>query len=160
MNCLEILTCVTYLLTFVVMFIADNCTRVVLNAYDGFKQDELNSVKVQNDIANATKMAILDIATGFSTSSFTVYFHDSAADYDAELYAMFFILEMDLCAVNYDVYDTLLGIFRNRDGEIANAFASRWAAKTGIDAEDMMASIYLPIQFSECMLCFCAKMLK
>ena len=149
-----------YLLTFVLMFVADNCTRIVLTVYDGFKQKDLNSPGVQRDIANVTKMAILDIAGGFSFGSFTVYFHDSAADYDDELFAMFFTLEMDLCAVTYDIYDTLLGIFRNRNEEIADAFASRWAVMKGIDAEDIMASIYLPIQFGDCMLCFCAKMLK
>merc|ERR1719334_546656 len=128
--------------------LADNCTRIVLTVYDGFKQKDLNSPVVQRDIANVTKMAILDIAGGFSFGSFTIYFHDSAADYDDELFAMFFILEMDLCAVTYDIYDTLLGIFRNRNEEIADAFASRWAAMKGIDAEDIMASIYLPIQIT------------
>ena len=137
----------TYLLILVVMFSADNCTIIELSVYDGFKQKDLDSPVVQRDIANVTKMAILDIAGGFSINSFTVYFDNFAADYDDELYAMFFKLQMDLCAVTYDVYDTLLGIFRNRNEEIADAFARRWAARKGIAAEDMMVAMHLPIQF-------------
>ena len=140
---LEMLTCVTYLLTFVLMFVADNCTRIVLTVYDGLTDDELSTAEVQRDIANVTKMAILDIAV--SIRSFTVHFNGFTTEYDDELNAVFFEMEMYLCA--YDVHDTLLDIFRNRNEDIADAFASRLAQKKGIDADDMMASIYLPIQF-------------